>query len=263
MCRLLGVVSARAASVADGLGPSPLAQFTSLARLHSDGWGMAWLTSSGALQSRTSPLSAAEDPEFGALTRQVRTRAAVAHLRWASPGLEVCAANTHPFRDGDRAFVHNGTIRPLAELDALLSDDLRRALVGTTDSERYFRLVLQHIAAADDEARGIVDAVSLLRARFPTASLNAMLLTSDRLYVVHASDGTGGPVRELTERLADRAPIPHDHLDRYFQMSYRIDQDAIRIASSGMTEPGWSPLPADSVLVVDIDSLATAVHALE
>jgi predicted glutamine amidotransferase len=174
------------------------------------------------------------------------------HLRWATDGLVVDPVNTHPFTDGDYALAHNGSISPIEDLESLLSPRSVGRLKGDTDSERYFRLVLQCIEDAGDERRGLVTAVGLLAARFPEASLNALFLTASHLYAVHVNSQAATPLDDLRELVGSDDAIPHGHATAYFDMAYRITPGAVQVISSGLPDEGWAPVPGDSILAIDL-----------
>ncbi|MDQ6846032.1 MAG: class II glutamine amidotransferase, partial [Candidatus Dormibacteraeota bacterium] len=126
MCRLLAWAASDACSIADALGPADLGAFTGLSRQHADGWGMAWYPAEGqpggAPQVERSTTCAADDPRFAAVTHDSRGDAGFVHLRWATPGLPVVIANTHPFVRGPLTFAHNGAIHPQERLDDILPE---------------------------------------------------------------------------------------------------------------------------------------------
>ena len=253
MCRLLGYVSEEPQSAAEGLGDAEFRTFTSLSALHGDGWGMAWAQpGDGGIGAATSPMSAADDPAYVELAGQALSSAGLVHLRWATDGLDVAPMNTHPFTDGTYALAHNGSISPIEALDGLLSEASRARLAGTTDSERYFRLVLQCIEAEQDEAAGVVRAVGVLREHFPEASLNALLLTPTRLYAVHVNSRAATPLDDLREVFGSDDAIPRGHVSAYFDMAYKASPSAVHVISSGLPDEGWSPVPADSILAIDL-----------
>jgi predicted glutamine amidotransferase len=173
------------------------------------------------------------------------------HLRWATDGLEVEPANTHPFADGDRALAHNGSIAPISELESLLTAAQRERLAGTTDSERYFRFVLQCIEEAGDEREGVVRAVEVLRRRFPRSSLNALLLTPSHLFAVHVNTAAATPLDDLRELFDSEEAMPPGHATQYFDLAYRVSPTSVHVVSSGLTDDGWTPVPPDCVLAVD------------
>ncbi len=255
MCRLLGYVSGEPGSAVEGLGAAEFQTFTSLSALHGDGWGMAWSRPGGTgIDVATSPLAAAEDPAYSTLASRALGRAGLVHLRWATDGLAVQPTNTHPFTDGTYALAHNGSISPIDALEALLSQTSAARLEGTTDSERYFRLVLQCIEADGDERTGLVHAVGLLHEHFPEASLNALFLTPAHLYAVHVNSRAATPLDDLREVFGSDDAIPHGHAAAYFDMAYKVSPTAVHVISSGLPGEGWVPVPRDSILAVDLAS---------
>jgi predicted glutamine amidotransferase len=253
LCRLLGYVSEGPQSAVEGLGAAEFQTFTSLSAVHGDGWGMAWSQPGDSrIGATTSPVSAADDPTYFELAGQPLGSAGMVHLRWATDGLVVHSMNTHPFTDGTYALAHNGSISPVATLDRLLSEACLRQLKGTTDSERYFRLVLQCIEEDGDERTGLVRAVGMLHEHFPEASLNALFLTPTRLYAVHVNSRAATPLDDLRDLFGSDAAIPHGHATAYFDMAYKVSASAVHVISSGLPGDGWTPVPSDSILAIDL-----------
>jgi predicted glutamine amidotransferase len=250
MCRLLGFVARSPTAVRDVLGAGQFDRFTDLTRLHGDGWGMAWDGGQGIVRS-IAPTAALSDPTYDRLSRRALGTVGLVHLRWATDGLAVATENTHPFVAGGMAFAHNGSIAPIPALEEMLSADRRRALRGTTDSERYFQLVRQHIDQTANVVDGVRSAVRDLVTRFPAVSMNAMLLTGDQLIVIHASSTATPPLDDLDELYPGLVDAPPDHATAYFQLRYRADDQAVVVSSTGMATPGWTDLPPSSLLVID------------
>lgn len=264
MCRLLAYVTAGAAPVATTLGEDLFDQFTALCAIHADGWGMAWHGDSG-VAVRRSHRSAIEDSTYRGLAHQSLSRAGMVHLRWATDGLAVAPENTHPFTDGVRALAHNGNIAPIDRLERLLDDDNRRQLRGTTDSERYFRYLVQEMAGASDEAAAVLDAICQLHDEFPECSLNAILLTPSRLYAIHVNSAAAGPIDEVVAMYESADDIPLGHADSvdYFAMAYRVSESGVHVISSGVSPEGWTPVPADTVLAIDVANREVAIHTVD
>lgn len=256
MCRLFGYVAPSARSVGDLLGEEGLDAFTSLTSVHSDGWGMAWNTAEGTRRA-SSPLSADLDDTYQELVRQPLSVAGLVHLRWASPGIEVGPENTHPFLTDDVAFAHNGHIFPIDELEALLTPATRAKLKGTTDSERYFHFVHQSVEQYEDEAEGVNRALRTLIHKFPQCSLNALMLTPTHMFAIHINSSADSPLRALRRLFDDEDEIPPRHATEYFAMDRREVDGAMQIVSSGLNEPGWTPVPADTAVMVDLRTRET------
>lgn len=259
MCRLFGYVADRPASVVGHLGQDSFDAFTSLTAVHGDGWGMAWHDpDDGMIRAATSTLSAADDPHYFELADRPLGDWGIVHLRWATGGLAVTAPNTHPFTDGGYAMAHNGNITPRPRLEEMLTPDSRAKLAGDTDSERYFRFVMQSIASTDDEIAGVAQAVGVLHEEFPHCSLNALLLTPTRLFAVHINSSAATPMRALNEvAAAGDTEVPFGHDTAYFAMSYRVTPTAVHVISSGLDEQGWSAMPADTLVAIDLATRET------
>jgi predicted glutamine amidotransferase len=257
MCRLLGYCSREASSLAGLIGEDGLANFTGLCALHGDGWGMAWYRGT-ELEVRKSPLRADSEPEFDKLAREPLSDLGLVHLRWATPGLAVSDVNSHPFRYGGYVFAHNGAIHPQHRLGEMLPPSWEALLRGSTDSERYFLLIMSRLSAHDgDLVAAIADAAADIEARYEPNSLNAILLTPDRLYAVSWHD----PAKVPAEKLGQRG-YQSDQVAAYFDLAYQVADEAVVVASSNWPQPGWKPLPNHHLLVADRATLQTRVLPL-
>jgi predicted glutamine amidotransferase len=257
MCRLLGYAAASPMSVRCLVGDPQLTLFSALSCVHCDGWGTSWLAaagSGGGLRVTRSTLAAAEDSDFARMTERDAASARILHLRKATVGYPVNAANTHPFSVDGISFAHNGAISPRSTLDGLLSASTLTHVAGDTDSERYFALIRQELAdRPDDVAAATLRAVTLVRAHYPDASLNGLLLTATELVVVHVNSPHSAPIDEM---LALPAGPPPDYDAAYFLMRWlRAADGSLIFASSGMDARDWTPLPEDSVTSVDLHTL--------
>jgi predicted glutamine amidotransferase len=258
MCRLLGYCSRRDASLDELIGADGLEAFAGLCALHGDGWGMAWYEGSEPV-IRKSPLRADGEPEFDKLAREPLGDIGLVHLRWATPGLGVNERNCHPFRYGQYVLAHNGAIHPQDRLGEMLPPEWERQLGGTTDSERYFLLIMSRLAAhSGDVVAACADAAADIERRFEPNSLNAVLLAPGRLYAVNWHDRSKVPEAKLRRAGYDR----EDEIAAYFDLAYRTSDDALVVASSGWPQPGWTSLPNRHVLVVDRATLDSRVLPL-
>lgn len=240
MCRLLSYVAAREAAPADVLA-DVLPAFTELSADHKDGWGLAWPGVDG-VQAVREPLAARVSERYTAALRDTVADAALLHLRLATPGLAVADANTHPFvRDGI-AFIHNGFVGPIPEIEPMIHPDLPPE--GDTDSERYFLALLTELRRGATPQRALADTAQQVLALDTSSSANAMLLTENALHVTCAYL----PGKEPPGRDAD-----------YFVLRYRITPDAVIVASSGLPEAGWKVLPNGAVLSVARKSLECTI----
>ncbi len=251
MCRLLGVVSADPVPLALSLAEE-LPRFTDLSAEHSHGWGIGWLNSAGVVEVTKEPVPAATSPAFADVTRQTRTRAAMLHIRQASPGMPLTMANTHPFLADGLCFEHNGYAWPTATLDALVAEADGPAPVGDTDSERYLSLVRASLRT-HPAPRALLESAAAITSRASLIALNCLLLTGGALLALAWWDAP-------TIRSG-----PDGETERDYRLWYRIDAQQVVIASAGIPadELGWLELPDRSVLEVDLKSLLVTTHVLD
>jgi predicted glutamine amidotransferase len=248
-------------SASKAFGGELLAQFAGLARLHADGWGTAWLDPETArVHALGAPTPIQADEELSALLA-APSRARMLYLRFASHGAPASPENIQPFLRDGVAFQHNGSISR-AEALGLLSEGDRRHLHGTTDSEVYFAILRRKAAieaAAPSGIEEIARGVGDIRRRFPTACLNAMLLTRSGLSVVHAAGTSPAPLDAFAQHGADLAALPPGHGQDYNVLRTTTTSAGARVvATTGVDQRGWAQLPAESVLAVTEDGVSGA-----
>lgn len=263
MCRLLGFVTRRPVTLADLLGGEDLRAFTELSSRHCDGWGFAW-PDGRDVQIEKATGSARHSADFARAASQRPSDIGLVHLRQATMGLGIGLDNTHPFRHGQVAFAHNGSISPPESLDALMPSDLAALRRGTTDSERYFLAVLgaardagvsgggpaqgahatPHGAAA--LADGLADTAHRIAQSLTSGGLNALVVTPDHLIAVCRFD----PAAQ------EREPEPE-----YYCLRYRVTDDAVVVSSSGWGA-GWQTLGNGELLAVDRTTLAVSIRPI-
>lgn len=116
---------------------------------HPDGWGVAYFVG-GYPHVIKSAETALQDTLFRRVSGIVSSHTVVAHLRKATKG-QNALINTHPFQYGGWIFAHNGDISTFetirGALHARVTPDLRRFILGDTDSEVIFYLLLGHLQA--------------------------------------------------------------------------------------------------------------------
>lgn len=263
MCRLFAFVAPDHSTARRELGDDGVESLLSLARLHGDGWGWAGVARDGqAPVVRKSARPAASDPAFET-SLSTETHAAIVHLRWATAGLPVASCNAHPFQVNDLTFEHNGTLRPIEDLRALLSPAAVATLTGDTDSEMYFALIREQLAAGLTLHEATVQVVRQLREVFPLASLNAMLLDGEQLIVVHASATSTLTDDDLGRMGPIARDLPLEHNEDYFALRWRESANGtITVSSTGVAGEGWVPLPAESVTAIRLDDRTSSTIEL-
>ncbi|MEL6346367.1 MAG: class II glutamine amidotransferase, partial [Myxococcota bacterium] len=162
MCRFFAQISTVPRSASAGLVGDCNA-LVEQARRHSDGWGIGVIRGDTTL-IRKSSQAAFADPDFGQVSRNLRSGALIAHIRKATVG-DVRERNAHPFSCGRWLFAHNGSIFGFEQLrdrvDAHTAHDLCGKIQGTTDSEAIFHYLLTALREVRQpcHGRGPVDPV--------------------------------------------------------------------------------------------------------
>lgn len=148
MCRLFGFRSIIPSQVHHSLLSAENALVWQSER-HPDGWGVAYYVGGIPHLIKTAE-TALQDTLFRRVSGIVSSHTVVAHLRKATRGKNALM-NSHPFQYGAWIFAHNGDIpefstRYRGELIARINPVLRRYILGDTDSEVLFYLILTHMS---------------------------------------------------------------------------------------------------------------------
>jgi glutamine amidotransferase len=156
MCRIFGFRSVMQSQVHRSLISADNALMLQSER-NPDGWGVAYYLG-GAPHVIKSVATAVSDELFKRVSGIVTSETVLAHVRKATQG-NMTILDTHPFQYGCWVMVHNGNIANFPELRATLlariPPVLRRFILGHTDSEVLFYLMLAKMAdRADLDRRG-------------------------------------------------------------------------------------------------------------
>lgn len=173
MCRLFGFRSVIQSQVHRSLVSADNALWN-LSEQHPDGWGVAYYVD-GTPHLMRSAITAFSDRVFQRVSGVVASETVVAHVRKATQGT-LSVLNCHPFQYGRWVFAHNGDVPNFASrrdaLVAEVSPRLRRYILGETDSEVLFFLVLTQLLRygslssafrMDDVVAAVTHALSLVR----------------------------------------------------------------------------------------------------
>jgi predicted glutamine amidotransferase len=142
--------------------------------------------------------------------------------------------------------MHNGTIRPVSAVESLLDPEFANRAEGSTDSERYFFLILSEIKK-HGLVNGVLSAVTKVSTSCDFSSINCMLLTPQHLIAVC----------EYNE--ADQSEWT---VNSHYELRYRLDENEVVVSSTGWGHDDWSVLGNHQVLVVDRSTLNTEILAL-
>jgi glutamine amidotransferase len=142
--------------------------------LNGDGFGVGWY------QPETGPspcvftslTPAWSNRNLQRLAGHIKSPCFFAHVRAASPGMQVAETNCHPFQYARYLWMHNGGIAGFRQikrrLRQSLPDHLYHAIEGTTDSEHAFAVFLnlsgesERLCSAGELGRALVRTVEQL-----------------------------------------------------------------------------------------------------
>lgn len=247
MCRLLGFTSKNSTTLPQLLGQD-LDNFVALSQIHCDGWGYSHVEhSSHQVENFREPIPAIDSKQ---LKEQLGTPTdgALLHFRWASKGLDIKEANTHPFSHAGITFIHNGSFAPFDVLLPYISVDFLKLRKGESDSELYFLYLLTEIEK-NGFLEGIAAALSFIKSNISHSSANMMIMNNE--YFVTACRYNQDRIPELFKKDVD-----------YYELRYKSGSDSVLVASSGWNQSGWTMLPNDSILIVNRSDQTTSVRAI-
>ena len=247
MCRLFAWHSPNAITPAEALGEDQ-PNIIELSRLHQDGWGMAWCDEHGNVRRHRDEAAAFKAPTIDV----AQSTDAILHLRWATEAIPVCIPNTHPFIKktslGEMAFIHNGGISRGPLLRSLIDDDIFIELEGEGDSEQYFGAIITKLRSNGGDLVGAYRDFLTDVSSIEYSSLNAFVLTTDRLSVISAYRPEKRPSSQ-----------PED----YYDLSWDTDPRGVTsIWSSAVRRRPGQPVVNYSLLEVDRATGAVTHHLL-
>lgn len=147
MCRLFGFRSLLESGVHQSLVGGDNALGLQSDR-NPDGWGVAYYVAQ-APHLIKSTQAALHDQLFHRVSGVAASHCVVAHVRRATQG-QSQIINTHPFQFGRWVFAHNGNLmnfdKIAPQLRALIRPELSRYILGSTDSELIFFLLLEELS---------------------------------------------------------------------------------------------------------------------
>jgi glutamine amidotransferase len=223
MCRLYGFRSVIPSQAHRSLVNADNALATQ-SENHPDGWGVAYYVDDAPHVTRSAS-TALHDNLFKRVSGVVASQTVVAHIRKATVG-DVSVLNCHPFQYGRWVFAHNGDIpefpRCQEEIEAEILPELRRYIMGDTDSERVFFLFLTRLSAMGPPAsrfgirpimKALDDTIATVRriADTPDAPGPALLtiLVTDGVSMAAAHGGKELFWSTHKNRCLDRDECPH------------------------------------------------------
>ena len=166
MCRLFGFRSVIQSQVHRSLVSADNALAVQ-SQQHPDGWGVAYYLADAPHLIKGGS-QAIEDHIFKRVSGVVASETVLAHVRRATVG-EVNTLNSHPFQFGRWVFAHNGEVANYRtgvreKLLTEVAPQLRRYILGDTDSEVLFFLFLTALSQTTDLHRRGTDCEEVVAA---------------------------------------------------------------------------------------------------
>lgn len=179
MAGLFGVAAAQPVDLRVSMEDAP-AFFRSRGENNPDGWGLGWFDPGGQPRLVKHPLPPSGELPAGAASAEACGSVIVAHVRRSSraPRAE---RNTHPFLSNGWLFAHSGALYPLLET-RVRRETGRVSYEGQTDSEAFFRLLLDRLQAPAGPVEAIRSAVTLAIEDGQFSGLNFILARAGELY---------------------------------------------------------------------------------
>ncbi len=234
--------------------------------LNGDGFGVAWYApevhSDAVLFRSITP--AWSNQNLRHLSRAIKSRCVLAHVRAASAGLSVSEPNTHPFVCGPYAFMHNGVLADYwlhrRDLLGLLDDRHYQLVRGTTDSECLFAHILQDLAESGS-ITGAQMATSLEKSIGKILSVLVRKGVNGPSYInAVLSDGRESVACRYTNARDQQAPSLHLHTGRLYTcrsgkpelVEAHEDEHSVIISSEPLTgDASWQVVPNNSIVTID------------
>ena len=224
--------------------------------VNADGFGCGWyapeVDGEPAVYRSNAPMWA--DRSFASIAPKIRSRTVLAAVRSATPGLPAEESGVPPFASGPYLFAHNGAIKnfrgsAMRPLRDLLSDESYSNILGVTDSETVFALLLDRLRAARAE---VGDATAL--AEETAAALGKVSAVCGELGVT-ATLNVG--VTDGEAMVFSRYSTEGPGNSLYVLENGRSFPGAVVVASERFDgDPAWRPVPDRHLLVADPSGVA-------
>ena len=234
----------------NSLATQSLTAQESVTTTNGDGFGIGWYGEKPEPGQFRDVLPAWNDSNLHAVSEQIASRLFFAHVR-ASTGTPTSRTNCHPFRHGRHLFMHNGQIgafeRIRRELTLRIRPDLFTSLLGTTDSELFFMLLLGH-GLHDDPAAAFARAVGEVLDVMAAAGVAAP-------FRMTAAVSDGESIHALRYASDERAPTLY-----YGNTAGRPTDRSILILSEPLDQRNgnWTAIPQGHLLATNGEAVTAA-----
>ena len=256
MCRLLGVIANNPVDLVFSLEDAhrPFKKFGDRNK-NPDGWGIGWYHRGRAnvFKEAIPAPSSAKLPE---LARETESNIIIAHVRKKGTGAETAKRNSHPFIFRNWLFAHNGSVSR-EHLIELLSEEYKESIEGETDSEIYFRWILQNIEEQREAVEGIKRAIQEVASKEYTG-LNFLLSDGLCFYAFrHARIGCGYYSLFMLRRFSSHGgqfESVSKETEALLRSKRLRGEKAVLICSEKLTrDENWEEIPLGTLIEVKSD----------
>lgn len=265
MCRLLGIVANQSTNFRFTLKEGGHSNLESLSSEHKSGWGVAYRRNGGWIVKK-SPLQAMKDSKFSEASIEADGKVLIGHIRKASSG-DPKMENTHPFEMHGWVFAHNGTITEKEKLFDMVSKDIQGMIVGDTDSERYFGVLLSALIEAGLSPGAAPTQVAEVLAATLTSKIseckgngfNFLLSDGSNVYAFRKGRDLYSLMRD--SEIADVESFESKDVRVLVGEKAKRGEKAVLIASEKLTHgEAWTEVPESSLIWVVAEP---AVHSMK
>ncbi|MCG6955512.1 MAG: class II glutamine amidotransferase [Gemmatimonadetes bacterium] len=251
--------------------------------LNGDGFGVGWyaprLSHEPAVFHAITP--AWNNRNLASISQAVASPCILAHVRAATPGMEVDLANCHPFQYGSYLLMHNGSIGGFTKVRRQLLDELTDEAFGmvrgSTDTEHLFAVFVDELVRngcpvdpkhgngsrpTDDDAP---DAALELARRLSNALARVLSLVREfadgapSFLNVAVADGHHAAVSRFTNHPTEKPESLHYLMEELYEPTGRRfpqrragdEGEAVVVSSERLTDdPEWQDVPVNSMVVL-------------
>lgn len=174
------------------------------------GWYAPWSGDEPAVYRSNQSLWA--DRTFAGIATKIRSSSVFAAVRSATPGLPVEESGVPPFSSGPFTFMHNGAIKDfrhtaMRPLRDGLSHESYSGLLGTTDSETIFAILLDYLKQSPDLVRSTTAALHHVSEVCGEVGVYAALNIAvtdgqEMVFTRYSTDGPGNSLYFIQDRPA-------------------------------------------------------------
>lgn len=261
MCRLFGFRSEKPVKPFNCLLKTKNS-FLSQSKKNNDGWGISYFTNEKvAIIKNTN--SAHNDKSFFDTSTNISSNTILAHIRKATQG-SLDINNTQPFKYNDWVFAHNGNLKNFKairkHLISKINKELRKNIIGKTDSEVIFYLIISKITDVTkvtmknliDAVRSTIDEIEAFTGKIHQNEVGAssetyisFIITNGSLMLAHQG---GKNIYYSQHNFSDETTCLCSFKDESFEVSKHII-----FSSEPLDNNTWIKMNSYEIAVVDYD----------